>query len=152
MVADERAQSLNPSSTGIVLDRAWILIETARSAEAIPFINLAIAMDPLEQSWPYHFMCKARLFLGQYADAVAACEKAATENDWWLNQVYLCAAYAQHGDIDKAVTSKNALLKQQPGYTIDRYRRTYAASPPAFFELVERHLAAGMRKAGLPEH
>ena len=151
MAADERAQSLDPSSTSVVLDRAWILIETGRSQEAMSLVNLAIAMDPLEQSWPYHFMCKARLFLGQYTEAVAACERAATENNWWLNQVYLCAAYAQHGDMEKAVTSKNALLKQQPGYTIDRYRRTYAASPPAFFEQVERHLAAGLRKTGLPE-
>jgi len=109
-------------------------------------------MDPLEQSWPYHFMCKAYVFLGRYGDAVAACERAATENDWWLNQVYLCAAYAQHGDIAKAIRSKNALLKQQPDYTIDRYRRTYAASSPTFLEQVEQHLAAGLREAGLPEH
>ena len=31
------------------------------------------------------------------------------------------------------------------------YRNTYQASPPAFFELVERHLAAGLLKAGIPE-
>jgi tetratricopeptide (TPR) repeat protein len=151
MVADERAAVLDPSSTAVLLDRAWILIQTGRSAEALPLINQAIAMDPLEQSWPYHFMCKAFLFLGRYAEAVTTCEKAATENDWWLNQVYLSAAYAQHGDIAKAVTSKNAFLQQQPAYTIDRYRRTYAASSPAFLQQVEQHLAAGLRKAGLPE-
>ncbi|HXT03394.1 MAG TPA: adenylate/guanylate cyclase domain-containing protein [Casimicrobiaceae bacterium] len=152
MVADERAQALDPTNTNVVLDRAWILIQTGRSADALPLIAQAIAMDPLEQSWPYHFMCKAYVFLGRYGDAVAACERAATENDWWLNQVYLCAAYAQHGDIAKAIRSKNALLKQQPDYTIDRYRRTYAASSPTFLEQVEQHLAAGLREAGLPEH
>jgi adenylate cyclase len=151
MVADERAQVLDPSSTSVVLDRAWILIQTGRSADALPLIHQAIAMDPLEQSWPYHFMCKAYLFLGRYGEAVGACEKAATENGWWLNQVYLSAAYAQHGDIAKAVTSRNALLQQQPGYTIERYRRTYAASAPAFLDQVEQHLAAGLRKAGLPD-
>jgi len=151
MVADERAQSLDPSSTSITLDRAWILIQTGRSADALPLINQAIAMDPLEQSWPYHFTCKVYLFLGRYAEAVTACEKAATENDWWLNQVYLSAAYAQHGDAGKSVTSKNAILQQQPGYTIDRYRRTYSAASPLFLEQVEQHLAPGLRKAGLPE-
>jgi adenylate cyclase len=151
MVADERAQVLDPSSTSVVLDRAWILIQTGRSADALPLIHQAIAMDPLEQSWPYHFMCKAYLFLGRYGEAVGACEKAATENGWWLNQVYLSAAYAQHGDIAKAATSRNALLQQQPGYTIDRYRHTYAASAPAFLDQVEQHLAAGLRKAGLPD-
>lgn len=152
MVADERAQVLDPSSTSVFLDRAWILIQTGRSAEALPLINQAIAMDPLEQSWPYHFMCKALVFLGRYAEAVTACEKAATENDWWLNQVYLSAAYAQHGDVGKGITSKDAVLQQQPGYTIDRYRRTYSASSPLFLEQVEQHLAPGLRKAGLPEH
>ena len=96
-------------------------------------------------------MCKAHLFLGRYVDAIAECERAATENDWWLNQVYLSAAYAQDGDIAKAVRAKDSVLQQQPGYTIERYRRTYAASPPQFLEQVEQHLAPGLRKAGLPD-
>lgn len=151
MVADARAQSLDPSSTNIILDRAWILIQTGRPADALPLIAQAIDMDPLEQSLPFHFMCKAHLFLGRYGDAIAACERAATENDWWLNQVYLSAAYAQDGDIAKAVRAKDSVLQQQPGYTIERYRRTYAASPPQFLEQVEQHLAPGLRKAGLPD-
>lgn len=151
MIADGRAEALDPSSTGVVLDKAWILIQTGRPADALPLVAQAIDMDPLEQSWPFHFKCKADLFLGRYSEAVSACEKAATENDWWLNQVYLSAAYAQHGDIAKAVKAKDAVLQQQPGYTIERYRRTYAASPPQFLEQVEQHLATGLRKAGLPD-
>ena len=37
------------------------------------------------------------------------------------------------------MASREALLKVQPRFTINRYREMYAASPPAFFELVDRH-------------
>jgi len=151
LVAADRIIALDPADTSGPLQRAWILMQTGRPAEALPFIEHALLVDPLNQRGPYHFMCKAKLFLGRYDEAVTACEKAATENNWWINLVYLCAAYAQHGDATKAVTAKDALLNQKPGYTISWYRSTYQASPPAFFELVERHLAAGLLKAGIPE-
>ena len=150
LVAADRMITLDPADNNGPLQRAWILMQTGRPAEARPFIEHALLVDPLNQRGPYHFMCKAKLFLGRYDEAVTACEKAATENNWWINLVYLCAAYAQHGDATKAATAKDALLKQKPGYAISWYRNTYQASPPAFFELVERHLAAGLRKAGVP--
>ena len=60
-------------------------------------------MDPRRDGWTLHFICKAHLFLGRYDDAVVSCEKAAALNNGWLNQLYLCAAYAQHGDMRAAV-------------------------------------------------
>jgi hypothetical protein len=47
--------------------------------------------------------------------------------------------------------ARDELLKLQPGYTIERYRETWYSGTPAFFDLVEKHLAAGLRKAGIPE-
>jgi adenylate cyclase len=151
LVAADRIIALDPAETSGLLQRSWILIQTGRPADAVPFIERALLVDAQNQRGPYHFMCKAKLLLGRYDEAVTACEKAATENNWWINLVYLCAAYAQHGDATKAATAKDALLKQKPGYTISWYRNTYQASPPSFFELVERHLAAGLLKAGIPE-
>lgn len=151
LVAADRITELDASNVGGLLQRAWILIQIGKPAEAVPYIEKALAVDPLAQNWPYHFMCKAQLFMGHYDEAVAACEKASGENNWWLQLVYLCAAYAQHGDSEKAATARDALLKRKPGYTVAQYRDTYQASPPAFFALVDRHLAAGLRKAGVPE-
>ncbi len=151
LIAADRILELDASNVGGLLQRAWILIQTGKPAEAVPYIEKALTVDPLAQSWPYHFMCKAQLFMGHYDEAVAACEKASAENNFWLQLVYLCAAYAQHGDSEKAAIAREALLKQKPGYTIAQYRDAYRASPPAFFALVDRHLAAGLRKAGIPE-
>lgn len=150
LVAVDHVTALDPSQVIGFLHRAWILIQTGKPAEAVPFIEKAIAVDPSTR-WPYHFMCKAQLFMGHYEDAVTACEKASGENNFWLELVYLCAAYAQHGDSEKAAIAKEALLKQKPGYTVAQYRNAYQASPPAFFALVDRHLAPGLRKAGVPE-
>ena len=149
--AAERVVSLDPSDMWGPLSQAWILIQTGKPSEAFAPIDRARAIDPLEPTAPDHFACKAHLFLGRYGEAVAACERAAAERNGWLNHVYLCAAYAMNGDNAKAMASRDALLKVQPHFTINRYREMYAASPPAFFELVDRHLAPGLRKAGIPE-
>jgi hypothetical protein len=109
-------------------------------------------MDPTREEWPLHYICHSNLFLGRYDDAVATCARGAALNNWWLNQLYLCAAYAQAGDLSKAALAKAALLEQQSGYNVSRYRETYPASRPAFFALVNKHLATGLRKAGLPEN
>lgn len=95
--------------------------------------------------------CKSYLYLGRYDEAVAACEKSAGLNNSWVDQVYLTAAYGQKGDLVKAKIARQELLKLQPNYTIERYRRTWYSGTPAFFDLVERHLAAGLRKAGIPD-
>jgi hypothetical protein len=109
-------------------------------------------MDPTREEWPLHYICHSKLFLGRYDDAVASCARAAALNNWWLNQLYLCAVYAQTGDLSKAALAKAALLEQQPGYNISRYREAYPSSTPAFFELTNRHLATGLRIAGFAEN
>jgi len=149
--ANDRALALEPSNRTFVLNGGWIQLRTGHAAEALATFEKALAMDPRRDAWTLHFICKAHLFLGRYDDAVASCEKAAALNNGWLNQLYLCAAYAQHGDAEKAGVAKAALLAEKPGYTTAMYRRAYAASPPAFFDLVDRHLAAALRKAGIPD-
>ena len=151
LVAADRITALDPADRSGRLQHAWILIQTGRPSEGLPYIEQALAVDPLAPSDPYHFMCKAMLYLGRYDEAIVACEKAAAEINGWINLVYLCAAYGQHGDVAKAATVRDALLKLQPGYTIAWYRSTYRASPPRFFELIDRHLAPGLSKAGIPE-
>ena len=149
--ATERAHALDPSERGALLLHAWSLIRTARPLDALAVIEQARAIDPLENGNPDHFACKAYLFLGRYTEAVAACERAAAVVHGWVNQLYLCTAYAMNGETAKAAVTRAELLKEKPGYTVARYREMYASSPPAFFDLVDQHLAPGLRKAGIPE-
>jgi len=149
--ANARAQTLEPSNTGFVLGRAYIVIHMGQPGEALTLAERTLAMDPAREEWPLHFICHSNLLLGRYDDAVATCARAAALNDWWLNQLYLCAAYAHAGDVSKAELAKAALLQRKPGYTVRRYQQAYPGSKPVFFELSNKHIAAGLRKAGLPE-
>jgi len=127
------------------------MISTGRPADALVAAQHAAAIDPPGGGYPQLLTCKSYLYLGRYEDAVTACEKSAGLNNSWIDQVYLTAAYAQKGDLNKAKIAKDELLKLQPGYTIDRYRQTWYSGTSAFFELVDKHLASGLRKAGIPE-
>ena len=149
--AAEQARVLDPSNRAGYLLHAWSLIRVGRPADALGLIDAARAMDPVDPGDTDHFACKAYLFLGRYGEAVAACERAATVVHGWINQLYLCAAYAMNGNAAQATASCNELRKEKPGYTIARYRDLHAASPPAFFDLVDRHLAPGLQRAGIPE-
>jgi adenylate cyclase len=150
--ANARAQALESSNSSFVLERAFIMIHTGQPGEALTMAEQALAMDPTREEWPLHYICHSNLFLGRYDDAVATCARAAALNNWWLNQLYLCAAYAQTGDLSKAALAKAALLEQQPSYKISRYQDAYPSSRPAFFELTNKHLATGLRIAGLSEN
>jgi class 3 adenylate cyclase/TolB-like protein/Tfp pilus assembly protein PilF len=149
--ASERAESIYPWGAGILSWRSWIMISMGRPADALALAQRAAAIDPPGGGFPQLMTCKGYLYLGQYEEAVRACEKSAGLNNSWIDQGYLTAAYAQNGDLNKAKIAKDELLKLQPGYTIDRYRQTFYSGTPAFFDLVEKHLAAGLRKAGIPE-
>ena len=149
--AIERAEALYPSGAGIRVSHAWIMISMGRPADALIAAQHAAAIDPPGGGDPQLLTCKSYLYLGRYEDAVSACEKSAGLNNSWVDQVYLTAAYAQKGEVGKAKIAKEELLKLQPNYTIERYRQTWYSGTPAFFDLVEKHLAAGLRKAGIPE-
>jgi adenylate cyclase len=149
--ANERTESFYPWGAGVLVWRAWIMISMGRPDDALAAAQRAVTIDPPGGGDPQLLTCKSYLYLGRYDDAVAACEKSAGLNNSWVDQVYLTAAYAQKGDLTKARIAREELLKLQPGYTIERYRQTWYSGSQAFFDLVEKHLAAGLRKAGIPE-
>jgi adenylate cyclase len=132
------------------LDRAFALNYSGRPEQALPVAQLALAMDP-QDAGSRHFLCKILIYLGRYADAVVACEKAAALENGWFNQFYLAAAYANAGDLAKATIARDALLRQQPGFTIQRYREMFRSSPPAFFDLVDRHIVPALRHVGVAD-
>jgi tetratricopeptide (TPR) repeat protein len=150
LAANDRARALFPASVGSVLDRAYTLNYSGRPEQALPVAQLALAMDP-QDAGSRHFLCKILIYLGRYADAVSACEKAAAMENGWFNQFYLAAAYANTGDLAKATIAREEMLRLQPGFTIQRYREMFRSSPPAFFELVDRHIVPAMRRVGLAD-
>ena len=121
------------------------------AAAALAAAQRAAAIDP-PGSWLTHLLtCESYFYLGRYDNAVAVCQKSAGLNNWWVPQMYLAAAYAQVGDMSKATIARDALLKAKPGFTTDLYRKLYYSGTPTFFDLLEKHLATGLRKVDVPE-
>jgi DNA-binding winged helix-turn-helix (wHTH) protein/TolB-like protein len=152
LAANDKARALEPDMAALVADdRAYIFQFSGRPAQALAAAEQALAMDPDVAGVAYHYICKAKLYLGQYQAALGACEKAAAlMNHWWV-QFYLVAAYTHNGETAKAAKAKEALFSKQPGYTLARYRAMLHSSPPAFFELFDKHVAPALLKAGIPD-
>ena len=67
--------------------------------------------------------CLADLLLGQADQAITTCEKAAPLEPNPLVQVFLAAAYANRGDLEKANAAKARALRRPArvyGFTITR--------------------------------
>ena len=105
-----------------------------------------------EEAFSIRLVCESNLMLGRYRDAVGACERAAARENWWVDHAWLVAGYAQLGDAAKTHLAKSELLKQQPRFTIDKFKTSDAASnSPAYLQRAEVHLYTGLRKAGLSD-
>ena len=150
--AVDKMAALDPTSLVPLTGRAWIMFATGHPAEALAAAERAIAINPPGGTVQAMYVCRGNLMLGRYDAAVPACEKAAALDDAeWHNQLLLVAAYAQHGDAEKAAVAKRELLKRQPGYTIAKDKATRFSDEPEFVRQLDEYFYPGLRKAGIPE-
>jgi adenylate cyclase len=61
--------------------------------------------------------------------------------------LWLAAAYAQSGELEEAGADAAEVLRINPGFTIESYKRLAVFKDPKDVE----HRLDGLRKAGLPE-
>jgi tetratricopeptide (TPR) repeat protein len=96
--------------------------------------------------------CEAHLLLGQYDEAVAACNKAVgLSYDEFDTAIFLAAAYAHTGATKRAAEEKAKILRGSPGFTIETLRAKKYSTNPEYQRLAEAHWYSGLRKAGIPE-
>lgn len=154
LAANTKAEALDPTSSTYASHRAYIVLAADRPEEALVLAERAAAMDQVFESegFSVRMVCESNLMLGRYGEAVRACEAAAARDNWWLDQAWLVAGYAQQEETAKAAVAAAELLKRQPGFTIDKFKASDpAARNPAYLRRAETHLYAGLRKAGLPD-
>jgi len=152
--ASAQALRLAPNSADALVGRAYLMIFTGRPEEALPLLEKATALNPGDSDelrLIMQFECRAKLSLGRYDDAIAACERSTALQDYWIPHLYLVAAYTQKGDAAKAAVEKAELLKQQPGMSIARLKAIRISNRPVFLEQQEKQLYAPLRKVGIPE-
>jgi adenylate cyclase len=147
----ERAFALNPNFIDYRYARALTL--AGEHARAIEVLDAYIRLDPLQPfSDAYAFMgCAsfANYMLKRYGEAVRLLRECASRlpNLQWPH-VWLAAAYAQSGQLEEARAEAAEVLRINPGFTIESYKRLVAAHKDSNDA---EHRLDGLRKAGLPE-
>jgi predicted Zn-dependent protease len=131
---------------------SWFAFTTGRPADSVSLIERVAAIDPPGGQYIGLGLCRGRLMMGRYAEALPACEKGAGLDDaTWHNQALLAAAAAQAGDMQRASVAKSELLKRQPSYSIARETAATLSQHPDYLKMLEEHYFSGLRKAGIPE-
>jgi adenylate cyclase len=150
--ANAKSIRLDPDNSHRISKRAWLMSMSGRPAEALALTEQAIAMDPPGNWMEMRNACEAHLLLGQYEQAIVACDKAkGLSREDWMVDLFLAAAYAHHGDAAKATAAKAEVLRRVPGYTIATLKSRGYSLNPDYIRLAEEQWYSGMRKAGFPE-
>jgi adenylate cyclase len=155
LAANARGQALDPDNAIFVSNAAYIAFALDGPAKALALAEQAATMDRgtmSEEGMYIRMTCHAYLLLGRYTDALPACEGAAARGNWWGDHVVLAAVYFQLGDGTKAEIAKTEVLKQQPKFTIEKFKSLEPATrSDRYLVPAETHLYAALRKVGLPE-
>jgi len=150
--ASAKAIQLDPGARWLVTSRAWDMSMVGRPGEALSLVEHAMAMDPPGSWFESRVACEAHLLLGQYDDALAACEKATGRGgDEFDIAYFLAAAYAHTGNSIRAREEAAKILKGAPGFTIATLRAKQYSTHPDYMRLAEEHWYSGLRKAEIPE-
>jgi adenylate cyclase len=143
----ERAFALNPNF--IDYRYANALNFAGEPARALKVLEANIRFDPFQ---PLLFAVSARglanYMLKRYGEAVRLFRECALRgpNLQWPHLALACA-YAQAGQLEEARKEAAEVLRINPGYTIQSYKRIVLFKDPKDVE----HRLDGLRKAGLPE-
>ena len=142
----ERAFALNRN----FIDHRYanVLNLAGEPARALEVLEAGIRLDPFP--WPGAFgqMGLANYLLKRYGEAVRLCgEHAARRPNLQFPHLGLAAAYAQSGRLEEAKAEAAQVLRINPGFTIESWKRLAVFKNPKHLE----HRLDGLRKAGLPE-
>jgi class 3 adenylate cyclase/TolB-like protein len=145
---------LDPYVSEYHAQKAWQMTMTGRPAEALKLFDSDSILKSGTETNAYakRIQCEAYLLHGEATRAIQVCEKAsALEAGDWLIQLFLAAAYANHGDMAGAANAKRAALKAVPEMTIASLRAKQYSDVPEYLKLAETYWYDGLRKAGFPE-
>lgn len=93
--------------------------------------------------------CEADVSLGQFDDAIADCERVASEDPHWMVHIALAIAYGNKGQLDKVAAARDKATARQPKRTIETLRasRKIKADAPAQWERFEKYWMPALRAA-----
>lgn len=113
-----QAQHLNPNDPETLVQLGWRLAARGDWDAGIPLVEQGIARTMNPPGWFYHAIAVHDYLTGDYAGAVAAAERSAT-NGSGVGLVILAAAEAQLGNLQAATTALQQLAEADPEMNAD---------------------------------
>jgi adenylate cyclase len=142
----ERALTLNPNFIDDRYPRA--LIYAGEPARAIEVLQANMRLDPFPRPHAFGITGVANYLLKRYGEAARLCRECALRvPNLQHPRLWLASAYAQLGQSEEARTEAAEVLRINPGFTIESWKRLAVYKDPKDAE----HILDGLRKAGLPE-
>jgi adenylate cyclase len=133
---------------GYTLDIARNLLPTADREVALRAKEATIRLDPFALPiFSSGFMGLANYMLKRYPEAARWLRETPLRlPNLQLSHLWLASAYAQSGQLEEARKEGAEVLRINPGFTIEGYKRILLYKGPKDLE----HRLDGTRKAGLP--
>jgi len=152
LTAFRESLRIAPNRGSTITSMVIALIWSGRAEEALPWIDNALEHESGRMLADLcQKKCYANMLLGRYDVAAPACEKSAAMGGDWPTYLYSTAVYAQLGQNAKATSAKEQLLKRLPDFTLERWRLFITSDNKVYWDQVETHLFAGLRKVGIRE-
>ncbi len=149
--ASDKAIALDGGRAFAFSHRASLLILSGRPREALQWVDKALALPEQRVGYAMLQRCRASMALGDYPDAIRACQTSLSREDRWFQHAYLVAAYALSGAPDDVAAERTALSARYPGITIHRIASIRLSNVQGYLEQADAHLYNGLRKAGIPD-
>jgi tetratricopeptide (TPR) repeat protein len=137
---------LNPNSPSAVAGMGILYNYLGRPDEAIVYLDQAKLLDRFfDPAWYWHARGVTHFVARRYDDAIADFAHGPVVPQW--ARAYVAACYTHTDRIDRAREVAAEILLGTPGFSIAQHLRIEPYQHQADVD----HLAAGLRKAGLPE-
>ncbi len=145
LVQIDRALALNPSDAENFVERGWILLWSSKPAEAVPWLEGTLRLDGANVLAASN-LGVAKYFLGQYAEAVAALDRALARSPGRVLQVHsqavLTAAYARLGRQQDVERERAIIARLSPFFNAERFAGQFGTKE------ARDDMLAGLKAAG----
>jgi adenylate cyclase len=150
----ERAIALDRNDASAFLQLGLVLVYLGRPEAAIPHAEKAIRLSPLGPNTHVNdcLLGRCHLLLGRADEAIDLLTKARAANPrLWYHHLLLAGALGLRGDLDEAKAAIAEAIKLKPEANSLARLRAHPVGNPQYRALVEKTLAVGLRRAGMPE-
>lgn len=141
----ERAVQLNPSDPGLAAKLGLVLTDLGRAKEAIPIIERAMRLNPLNADTYSDYLGLALMGAKRFRDAAVAFESV-PESSFYLH-AWLAICRVQLGELDAARMHGIKIAEMSPDFTLTRVAAMEPLRDPGELKLwIDSLRLAGVRE------